>query len=66
MSKIKMQDSEAILKIPNELCQHIYNCEFEIDIGNVDEHLIAKTIELYSVRPTLFRKPSTSTSPRAR
>lgn len=37
------------LKLPNELCQQIFNNEFEIDIGNVNEEIISKTIELYVV-----------------
>ncbi len=28
------------LKLPNELCQQIFNNEFEIDIGNVSEQIV--------------------------
>lgn len=45
-----MENPEAYLKIPNELCQEIFNCEFELDIGNISEHMISRSIELYSVR----------------
>ena len=43
------QNPEVSLKVPNELCQLIYTCEFQLDIGNVSEILVSKTIELYSV-----------------
>lgn len=37
------------MKLPNDLCQQIFNNEFEIDIGNVSEQIVARTIELYIV-----------------
>lgn len=32
-----MENPQICLKIPNELCQNIFNCEFELDIGNITE-----------------------------
>lgn len=40
---------QEILKIPNDLCQKILNCEYEIDEGNFNEATVVKTTELYSV-----------------
>lgn len=37
------------VKIPNELCQKIMNCEYEIDSGSFNEQMVIKTTELYSV-----------------
>jgi len=35
---------ENLVKLPKELCNKIFDCEFEIDIGNVSEQMITQTV----------------------
>lgn len=42
------------LKLPNHLCQQIFNNEFEIDIGNLSEQIVAETVQLYVVIHFLY------------
>ena len=44
-----MENPESNVKVPNELCQSILNCELELEIGNISENLVSKIIELYVV-----------------
>lgn len=40
----KLMEKIPDLKLPNDLCQQIFNNEFEIDIGNVNEQIITHTV----------------------
>lgn len=44
-----MQKKTEIVRIPNELCQKIMNCEYELDAGVFTEQMVIRTTELYSV-----------------
>ena len=54
---------EIAIKLPNELCERIIASEFELDVGEVTEELISKTIDLYVVPLLKLRKPQPSTRP---
>jgi hypothetical protein len=47
---------EKEIRLPSELCDRIFTLEFEIEIGQLSETAISRTIELYVVPQHLYQE----------